>query len=269
MKTEERPPPTFHVKRVDGDWQAMFHVKRFGRLTVDRLFTRNTNLHGTPLYPSPVPDSPEFARSAIAWAGHEIHPRRFAVLEQYAKWLIGEAIPAGGLGPREADRIWGRHVADSLSFAAVWKTTPPEELLDVGTGVGLPGIPLAILWPTTQVTLLDRGGRRIRLLSRAVHVLGLDNVHVSQGDAFDVADEWKGVAFRGAVTAPEAVGLAARMLTPDGTAVLGLSRRAEPPDRTRDLVGVGEALGLGMTVTEVPATILDGPAWLLIMRAGE
>jgi len=79
--------------------------------------------------------------------------------------------------------------------------------------------------------------RLIRLLTRAVHMLGLDNVHVAQGDAFDVADEWKGITFRGSVRAPEAVGLAARMLTLDGTAVLGLSRRPEPPDRTRDLLG--------------------------------
>ena len=260
----------------------MFHVEhRVGAMSVsretpstvdgDRLTGGSLETpvsSGTPCTLLRCPTPPEFARSAIAWAGHTIDPGRFAVLEQYSTWLINEAIPAGGLGPREAERIWGRHVADSLSFASGWKT-PPEELLDVGTGVGLPGIPLAILWPATQVTLLDRGGRRIRLLSRAVHVLGLENVHVSQGDAFDVADEWNGIAFRGSVKAPEAVGLAARMLTLNGTAVLGLSRRAEPPDRTRDLVGVGEALGLGMTVTEVPATILDGPAWLLIMRAGE
>jgi len=215
-----------------------------------------------------MPDSPDLARSAASWAGHPVDDERFATFEQYAAWLIREAIPAGGLGPREAERIWGRHVADSLSFAVGWKT-PPDEILDVGTGVGLPGIPLAILWPDTQVTVLDRGGRRIRLLSRAVQVLGLDNVHVAQGDAFNVADEWKGMTFRGSVRAPEAVGLAARMLTLAGTAVLGLSRREAPPVRTRDLVGVGEALGLGMMVTEVPATILDGPAWLLIMRAGE
>lgn len=215
-----------------------------------------------------MPDSPEYARAAAAWAGHPLDASRQMRLEQFANWLIDEAIPAGGLGPREAARIWGRHVADSISFAVAWTTAPPE-ILDVGTGVGLPGIPLAILWPETAVTLLDRGGRRIRLLTRAVHVLGLDNVHVAQGDVFDVADEWKGVAFRGSVRAPEAVGLANRLLTPDGTAVLGLSRRPEPPDRTRDLVGVGEALGLGMSVTTVPTGILDGPAWLLIMRAGE
>ena len=215
-----------------------------------------------------MPDSPEFARAVSAWAGHPIDGIRLARLEQFATWLIDEAIPAGGLGPRETERIWGRHVADSLSFAIGW-STPPVEILDVGTGVGLPGIPLALLWPETAVTLLDRGGRRIRLLTRAVHVLGLDNVHVAQGDAFDVADEWKAMTFRGSVRAPEAVGLAARMLTLDGTAVLGLSRRAEPPDRTRDLLGIGTALGLGMSVEQVPGGILDGPAWLLIMRAGE
>lgn len=213
-------------------------------------------------------DSPELARAAAAWAGHPLDAAHLVRLAQYATWLIDEAIPAGGLGPREADRIWDRHVADSISFAAGW-VTPPVEVLDVGTGVGLPGIPLAILWPETAVTLLDRGGRRIRLLTRAANVLGLDNVHVAQGDVFDVADDWKGIAFRGSVRAPEAVGLASRLLTPDGTAVLGLSRRPEPPDRTRDLVGVGEALGMSMSVTAVPAGVLDGPAWLLIMRAGE
>lgn len=190
------------------------------------------------------------------------------LLEQYAAWLTTEAIPAGGLGPRESERIWGRHIADSITFASGW-SVPPEEVLDIGTGVGLPGIPLAILWPQSAVTLLDRGGRRIRLLTRAIKVLGLDNVHVAQGDAFDVADEWKGLAFRGSVRPPEAVGLASRLLGDGGVAVFGLSRRPQPPDRTRDLIAIGEAMGLGMSVTEVPATILDGSAWLLIMRAGE
>jgi 16S rRNA (guanine527-N7)-methyltransferase len=189
------------------------------------------------------------------------------MLEANAEWLIDEAIPAGGLGPREADRIWGRHIADSVAFSAAWPAAPPE-ILDVGTGVGLPGIPLAILWPDTEVTVLDRGGRRIRLLTRAVRILGLENVRVAQGDVFDVADEWSGLVFRGSVKAPEAVGLAGRLLGIPGTAVLGLSRREEPPDRTRDLVGVATALGLQAEVVGTPPEILDGPAWILIMRLG-
>ena len=161
-------------------------------------------------------DSVGFAQQAATWAGFELSPDQTMALEAYADWLGDEAIPAGGLGPREAGRLWGRHLADSLAFATGWRDGPPEELLDAGTGVGLPGIPLAILWPGTTVTLLDRGGRRIRLLHRIVRILALENVIIAQGDIFAVADEWQAMAFRGAVKPPEAVGLAARILMPTG-----------------------------------------------------
>jgi len=212
-------------------------------------------------------DSPELARRAATWAGHSLDDDRVARLTAYANWLVAEAIPAGGLGPREAERVWGRHIADSLAFSVGW-ANHPEEILDVGTGVGLPGIPLAILWPDTAVTVLDRGGRRIRLLMRAVRVLGLENVRVAQGDVFDVADEWHGLTFRGSVRAPEAVGVAARLLGVPGIAVLGLSRRLEPPPRAPELIGVAEALSMEARMVGVDPEILDGPAWLLIMRLG-
>lgn len=190
------------------------------------------------------------------------------LLRRYASWLRDEAIPAGGLGPNEGGRLWARHLADSLLFSAAWRGEAPAEVLDLGSGVGLPGIPLAILWPQTRVTLLDRGGRRVRLQYRAVGVLGLENVLVAQGDALAVADEWEAVVSRGALRAPEFVGLSRRLLAAGGTAALGLSRREQPSERTRDLVGIARALGLEPEVLEVPSEILDGPAWLLIMRVG-
>ncbi len=209
--------------------------------------------------------SVEAARAAAEWAGHALDEVQADRLTEYASWLVEEAIPAGGLGPREAERLWPRHIADSLTFAAAFET-PPGELLDVGSGVGLPGIPLSILWPDTYVTLLDRGGRRTRLVSRAVRILALERVSVAQGDAFDVADQWESVVFRASVTAPESVGLAARLLVPGGTAVLGLSRRADPPDRSSDLPTLATAMGLEPDLVRVPDEILDGPAWLFIMR---
>lgn len=214
-------------------------------------------------------ESIELARRAAEWTNHPLNDYSAELLEAYALWLEAEAIPAGGLGPREADKLWSRHIADSILFAKGWEGAAPTEILDVGSGVGLPGIPLAALWPFCEVTLLDRGGRRVRLLQRVVRVLGLENVHVFQGDAFDVADEWSGIVYRGSVKAPESVGLSARLLDIPGTAVLGLSRRAERPERSRDLVGVANAMGLNADVVEVPTTILDAPAWLLIMRSGE
>jgi 16S rRNA (guanine527-N7)-methyltransferase len=217
---------------------------------------------------APDGDSVEWARRAAAWAGRSLSSTQAALLSRYAEWLRREAIPAGGLGPREGGRIWSRHLGDSLLFAGAWRGDPPGEILDVGSGVGLPGIPLSVLWPQTRVTLLDRGGRRVRLLYRVVGMLGLGNVVIAQGDALAVADEWEGIVVRGALRAPEVVGLSARLLQPGGTAVLGLSRREKPPERTADLVGIAHALGLEPEVVGVPADILDGPAWLLIMRLG-
>lgn len=212
-------------------------------------------------------DMAELARRAAIWAGYPLSGRQEQTLIDYGEWLRAEAIPAGGLGPREGERLWSRHLADSLLFACGWRGAPPIEVLDVGTGVGLPGIPLAILWPDVRVTLLDRGGRRVRLLYRVVGMLGLGNVVIAQGDALAVADVWEGMVIRGALRAPDAVGLAARLLAPEGTAVLGLSRRAEPPARTNELIGVAQALALEVELVEVPTAILDAAAWLLIMRA--
>lgn len=212
---------------------------------------------------------PETARRAAAWAGWDLDDTALGRLAEFRRWLVTEAIPAGGLGPREGERIWERHLADALTFAAGWEGSPPEEILDVGSGVGLPGIPLALLWPETRVTLLDRGGRRVRLLHRAARVLALDNVVVAQGDVFAVADEWQGLVFRGAVPPPEAVGLSARLLDIGGTTVFGLSRRPEPPEDGGSLVTLAEALGLSAELRRVPDGILDRGAWLLIMRLGE
>jgi 16S rRNA (guanine527-N7)-methyltransferase len=217
-----------------------------------------------------VDDRPEQVGQKVAeWVGRPLSSEQIDLLAGYADWLREEAIPAGGLGPREGERIWGRHIADSLSFAIAWPDEDPAEVLDVGSGVGLPGIPLAILLPDTVVTLLDRGGRRIRLLRRAARILGLSNLVVAQGDVFSVADEWQNVVFRGSVKAPEAVGLSARLLEVGGRAVLGVSRKEELPPEGHDLVNLAEALGMTAEIVGVPVEVLDGAAWILIMRLGE
>jgi 16S rRNA (guanine527-N7)-methyltransferase len=183
-------------------------------------------------------------------------------LGDFGGWLATEGIEAGGVGPLEAPRIVDRHLADSLVFAGVWGETP-NRVLDVGSGVGLPGIPLAITHPQTAFTLLDRSGRRCHLARRAVRVLGLQNVSVEQRDVAHEARTWSAVLFRASIPPDRALDVAAPLLDDNGCAVVALSRSSEagavssaPPDTVLDLVRTDPG-------------VLDSPAWFLRMRNTE
>lgn len=182
-----------------------------------------------------------------------------------AGWLKHEAIKAGGLGPNEAGRIWTRHLADSLAFAYAWRdSTPPTRLLDIGAGIGLPGIPLAVLWPETAVTLLDRSGKRVDLATRAVRGLQLGNVEVRQGDVDEESAGWEGATFRAVFSPERALEVANSVLAPGGLAVVGLRGSGVGAHFSSKLLG-----GRPVQAVEVPPTVLDGPVSLLIMGSSD
>lgn len=87
---------------------------------------------------------------------------------------------------RDEQVMVSRQLLDSLSIMP-WVTT--EHLLDVGAGGGLPGIPLAIVFPEKRFTLLDSNGKKTRFLNQCVLELGLDNVDVIHGRAEDCQPE--------------------------------------------------------------------------------
>ena len=197
----------------------------------------------------------------MEWLGATLAPAQYEQLEILASWLAGEAAAAGGIGPDEHGRMWARHLADSLTFAGGWvDAPPPDQLLDVGAGVGLPGIPLAILWPNTLVTLLDRSGRRVDLAQRAVRRLGLNNVEVRQGDVLSETGVWQGVVFRAVFPPERARQVADGLLDEAGTAVIGL--RGAANRRAATLVTMDQR---STRIVDVPATVLDGAVSLLIM----
>jgi len=87
---------------------------------------------------------------------------------------------------RDEREMVSRQLLDSLSILP-WVTT--EHLLDVGAGGGLPGIPLAIVFPDKRFTLLDSNGKKTRFLNQCVLELGLNNVEVIHGRAEDCRPE--------------------------------------------------------------------------------
>ena len=88
---------------------------------------------------------------------------------------------------RDPALMVSRHLLDSLALLPALHDVPVTRLLDVGSGAGLPGIPLAIARPDWHVTLLDSNGKKARFLRHAVRKLGLDNAEVVEGRVEDHA----------------------------------------------------------------------------------
>ncbi|TMM56161.1 16S rRNA (guanine(527)-N(7))-methyltransferase RsmG [Maribacter algarum] len=77
---------------------------------------------------------------------------------------------------KDIDELYLRHVLHSLGIAKIQQFLPGSEILDVGTGGGFPGIPLAILFPATHFTLVDSIGKKIKVVEEVVEGLGITNI---------------------------------------------------------------------------------------------
>ena len=116
---------------------------------------------------------------------------RIDLARGYAAALVRDSDLLGLLGPREMPRLWSRHI---LNSAVVAELVPPgKTVCDIGSGAGLPGIPMAIVLPDTRFTLIEPMERRSDWLISVVEELGLKNVEVLRaraeevGEAFDIA----------------------------------------------------------------------------------
>lgn len=89
-----------------------------------------------------------------------------------------EAVERGFLGPREGERLRERHLEDALGLAKIRTPLPGEEWVDLGSGAGLPGLPLAAAYPATRFTLVDAQRRRTDWAKATAESLGLKNVRV-------------------------------------------------------------------------------------------
>lgn len=124
---------------------------------------------------------PEATEAAVALFGE-----RLPLAVEYARRLGTDGVVRGLIGPREADRIWDRHL---LNCAVIGGLIPSgASVTDVGSGAGLPGIVLAVARPDLTVVLVESLARRTDFLTEVVADLGLDNVSVVRIRAEDAVD---------------------------------------------------------------------------------
>lgn len=97
---------------------------------------------------------------------------------------------------KDIDELYERHILHSLGIAKFCSFKAGEKVLDVGTGGGFPGIPLAILFPETQFHLVDSIGKKIKVVSEVAAALGLTNVKASHLRAEQVTDKYNFVVSR-------------------------------------------------------------------------
>ena len=156
--------------------------------------------------------------------------------EHYAAILATRGVEWGLIGPREADRLWDRHILNSL---AVSRFVPDgATVIDVGSGAGLPGIPLALARPDVRVTLLEPLERRANFLQLAVAELGLEGrVRVIRDRAETHRASYDVVTCRAVSALPKLLTWTMHLFYPDGrlVALKGASAQAEVAAADRDL----------------------------------
>ena len=123
-------------------------------------------------------------RLAIADPSNRLAQSLAQYLELLHKWNQAYNLTA----VRRLDDMVGRHVLDSL---AIMPWIAGESVLDVGTGAGLPGVPLALAYPNKQFFLLDSNGKKTRFLQEVQRVLGLNNIEIIQSRVEDYHPTFK------------------------------------------------------------------------------
>ena len=178
----------------------------------------------------------------------------------YLNALVKDSDTLGLLGPRELPRLWTRHILNSAVVAELIE--PGVTVADVGSGAGLPGIPVAIAQPNAQFTLIEPMERRSDWLKLMVAELGLSNVQVLRARAEEVGEAYDRVTARAVSALPKLLKITVP-ITHAGGQVLALkgSKAAEEVAESQKLVkklGIAsfEILQVGQQFLAEPTSVV-------------
>ncbi|MDF2825524.1 MAG: gidB [Mycobacterium sp.] len=194
----------------------------------------------------------------------DVFGSRLPLAQRYAELLATDGVERGLIGPRETERLWERHI---LNSAAIGELIPVDARgADVGSGAGLPGIPLAIARPDLQLTLIEPMLRRTAFLEAAVEELGLESVRVVRHRAEDavVRDnaEFDFVTSRAVASLDKLTRWTVQLLRIDGMvlALKGDRAQAEIDEHSRLMASLGvvdaKVMRCGVEYLDPPATVV-------------
>ena len=192
---------------------------------------------------------------------------RLPLAERYAEHLVTSGVERGLIGPREAPRIWDRHI---LNCAVVAELIPDDaRLVDVGSGAGLPGLPLALARPDLGIVLVEPLSRRVEWLREVIEDLGLP-VEVERGRAEEpaVRRRWEGadvVTARAVAPLHRLAGWCLPFLRPGGLMV-AVKGESAPQEAERDAAAVARLGGGRPRVEQCGAAIVDPPSTVIVVE---
>jgi 16S rRNA (guanine527-N7)-methyltransferase len=205
--------------------------------------------------------------SAAPQAAEALFGSRVDHAQRYAEILAGAGVERGLLGPREVDRVWDRHILNSAAIAEL--VADNERIADIGSGAGLPGIPLALARPDLRLTLIEPLLRRSEFLREVVDDLGLE-ITIVRGRAEDRSvrqqvGEMDAVVSRAVAPLDKLTKWSVPLLRPDGRMVAMKGERAE--EEIREHRRVMASLGaVDVRVMKCGADFLEPPATAVVAR---
>ncbi|WP_323786881.1 16S rRNA (guanine(527)-N(7))-methyltransferase RsmG [Psychroserpens sp.] len=129
----------------------------------------------------------------------DLQIQQFQLLETlYKDWNLKINV----VSRKDIDELYLRHVLHSLGIAKVLSFLPHSKILDVGTGGGFPGIPLAILFPETQFHLVDSIAKKLKVVNEVVNGLGLTNVKTSHDRVENIDGQFDFIVSRAVAAMP-------------------------------------------------------------------
>jgi 16S rRNA (guanine527-N7)-methyltransferase len=213
--------------------------------------------------------SPAAPGDGVSEAAAALFGPRLDIAQRYAEVLAGAGVERGLLGPREVDRLWDRHLLNSAAVSEL--LDPGARIVDIGSGAGLPGLPLAIARPDLEIVLLEPLLRRSDFLREVVAELGLP-VDVVRGRA---EEPWvreqigeKDAAVSRAVAALDKLTKWSMSLLRTGGRMVAI-KGEHAPDEVRQHRRVMEATGaVDVRVVTCGANYLRPPATVVLARRG-